>query len=64
MELKFIAKRVYGRILYYPANPQADAICTVANRKTLSGSDLELLNLAGIGVTIKAEGCECLELHG
>ncbi len=52
MELKFETKEVYGRLLYYPKNPQADAICSIAGRKTLAKSDLELLTLAGFGITI------------
>lgn len=49
------AALAYGQVRYYPSNPQAQAICTLTGRQTITRKDINLLRELGFTVHVKAD---------
>lgn len=58
MKLTFIQKSVYGKTLFYPIGAESKSICKVANQKTMSENDLNVLNDGGFEIEIKQAGLQ------
>jgi hypothetical protein len=54
-KLVFLQDKIYGNVLYYPGNPAAQAIVSVAGRKTLEWKHLQKLDeLGGFEIEVKS----------
>ena len=51
MEISINARNVYGNILYYPADKNAEIFAKIAGSKTLTGDTLR--NIQELGIEIK-----------
>lgn len=52
MKLIFESRSVYGKVLFYPTSPEAQAIVAVTGRKCLRSSEIERLRYGGFVVEV------------